>query len=96
MPAVVWSDNHRVDGGAKTGVGYARQVGGLSAFSPTVTSAPRTAPRRVPAARSGGTAAPSGQAAAPGRLPATGLPASVPLLALAGIGLALLLRRRAA
>jgi hypothetical protein len=93
MPAVVWSDNHRVDGGPTTGVGYARQVGGVSAFAPTVTTAPRTVPRRVPATHSGGTAARS--TPAPGRLPATGLPAAVPLLALAGIGLALLLRRRA-
>lgn len=31
MPAVVWSDNNRRGGG--TGVGYARQTGGISAFA---------------------------------------------------------------
>jgi hypothetical protein len=66
MPAVVWSDNNRVDGAAKTGVGYARQVGGLSAFAPAVTTGPATAPRPVvppaapPAARPGGDLAATG------------------------------------
>jgi hypothetical protein len=92
MPAVVWSDNNRVDGGAKTGVGYARQVGGLSAFAPAVTTPPakaRTAP--VPPRHS------TGPSAAPstGRLPATGLSTTLPLLALAALVLAMGLRRRA-
>ena len=33
MAEVVWADNHRVDGGANTGVGFAKQVGGPSAYS---------------------------------------------------------------
>jgi hypothetical protein len=37
MPAVVWSDNNRV-GDVKTGVGYARQTRGPSAFARTATS----------------------------------------------------------
>ncbi|HUR50663.1 MAG TPA: sialidase family protein [Mycobacteriales bacterium] len=31
-PSVVWSDNNRQDGDARTGVGFARQVGGPSAW----------------------------------------------------------------
>jgi hypothetical protein len=34
-PAVVWSDNNRVDGGGHTGVGFAEQIGGPSAWSRT-------------------------------------------------------------
>jgi hypothetical protein len=94
MPAVVWSDNHRVDGGAKTGVGYARQVGGLSAFAPTVTTAPRTAPKPATKPAAGGGGNPTSPSS--GRLPATGLPGAVPLIALLGIAAALVLRRRAA
>jgi len=32
-PAVVWSDNHRVDGGGGSGVGFAEQTSGPSAWS---------------------------------------------------------------
>jgi len=32
-PAVVWADNHRVDGGAGSGVGFAEQTSGPSAWS---------------------------------------------------------------
>lgn len=32
-PAVVWSDNNRQDGDGRTGVGFAKQVGGPSAWS---------------------------------------------------------------
>jgi hypothetical protein len=32
-PAVVWSDNNRNDGDAKTGVGFAKQTTGPSAWS---------------------------------------------------------------
>ncbi|MCU1590276.1 MAG: hypothetical protein JWP11_1532 [Frankiales bacterium] len=92
MPAVVWSDNNRIDGGGKTGVGYARQVGGLSAFAPTVTTPPRVATK--PVARPAPQAAPPA-APGPSRLAATGLPAALPLLALAGVLVALGLRRRA-
>ena len=35
IPAVVWSDNNR-PGAVRTGVGFARQTGGPSAFSSTV------------------------------------------------------------
>jgi hypothetical protein len=95
MPEVVWSDNNRIDGGAKTGVGFARQVGGLSAFAPTVTSAPRTAPKPAtkPAATGTTPAAPSSSSA---RLPATGLPLGLPLVGLLVTAGALVLRRRAA
>jgi hypothetical protein len=88
MPAVVWSDNNRVDGAAKTGVGYARQVGGLSAFAPAVTTGPATAPRPVvppaapPAARPGGD------------LAATGMSPLLPVGALLLLALAVVLRRR--
>ena len=33
-PAVVWSDNHRTGGGPSTGVGYAMQTSGPSAWTP--------------------------------------------------------------
>jgi hypothetical protein len=88
MPAVVWSDNNRIDGAAKTGVGYARQVGGLSAFAPAVTTPPVSAPRPVappPAAP------PTGSG---GNLATTGLSTTWPLVALLAIGVALALRRR--
>jgi hypothetical protein len=92
MPAVVWSDNNRVDGDAKTGVGYARQVGGLSAFAPTVTTPPHVAPKppTKPASQAGAPSAPSS-----GRLAATGLPATLPLGALLVLLVAFGLRRRA-
>ena len=45
MPAVTWSDNNRQDGGARTGVGYARQVAGPSAFLTTLPVTGGTPPR---------------------------------------------------
>jgi len=93
FPAVVWSDNNRADGNGKTGVGYARQVGGLSAFAPTVTTAPRNPPKKV--AAGGAPSSSTSTAPSSGRLPATGLPLLVPMMAglllLVGLGL----RRRA-
>ena len=93
MPAVVWSDNNRVDGAAKTGVGYARQVVGVSAFAPAVTAAPRTAP--VPASAGGRTRAQAPGAPGSGRLPVTGLPLGLPVLAVLALVAAVGLRRRA-
>ncbi|MDT7570255.1 MAG: hypothetical protein QOE05_429 [Actinomycetota bacterium] len=86
MPAVVWSDNNRIDGGAKTGVGYARQLGGLSAFAPAVTTPPVTAPRPVaPPPAAPPPTAPGGNLATTG--PSTTVPVLAVLLLLVGIGL---------
>ena len=86
MPAVTWSDNNRVDGAAKTGVGYARQVGGPSAFRTTLPAG--TAPRvSVP-----GTPTATGRGSS-GHLAATGLGGAVPLAALALLAGALVVRR---
>ncbi|MCU1600884.1 MAG: hypothetical protein JWO22_1593 [Frankiales bacterium] len=91
MPAVTWSDNNRIDGGPKTGVGYARQVTGPSALLeklPSTTSVPPKRPTTpVPPAepsRSGG------------HLAATGLGGLVPLVALVLIGSAVGVRRHSA
>jgi hypothetical protein len=91
MPAVVWSDNNRIDGAGRTGVGYARQAGGPSAFAATVAAAPRTATR--PATKPAPQAVPSGSAGS-GHLAATGLPTALPVLALLVLLLGFWLRRR--
>jgi len=88
MPAVTWSDNNRVDGGPKTGVGYARQVSGPSAFTSTLPSRAGAAPRSAPAGRG------SRPASTAGQLASTGLGTAVPVLALVLIALAVAVRRR--
>jgi hypothetical protein len=92
MPAVVWSDNNRIDGSSKTGVGYARQVAGVSAFSPTLTTVP--VPRRGPVAQRPTTTA-AAPSASSGSLPTTGLPLALPLLASLALLVGLTLRRSA-
>jgi hypothetical protein len=89
MPAVTWSDNNRVDGDAKTGVGYARQVAGPSAFAETLPST-AVAPPKKPSTP----AVPAKPGQAGGRLAATGLGGAAPLAALVLIGCAVVLRRR--
>ncbi|MGB8651993.1 MAG: sialidase family protein [Mycobacteriales bacterium] len=89
MPAVVWSDNNRV-GSVRTGVGYARQVGGPSAFTSTLPAAREHSPSPI---RLG----PAQVAAQPhtsgGSLAATGLPLAVPGVALLLLLGAALVRR---
>jgi hypothetical protein len=88
MPAVTWSDNNRIDGDVKTGVGYARQVAGPSAFLeklPATTVTPPKTPR---------TPVPPGTGSASGGLAATGLVTGLPLAALVMLGCAVGLRRR--
>jgi hypothetical protein len=89
MPAVTWSDNNRVDGDAKTGVGYARQVAGPSAFAETLPST-AVAPPKKPSTP----AVPAKPGQAEGPLAATGLGGAAPLAALVLIGCAVVLRRR--
>jgi len=89
MPAVTWSDNNRIDGGPKTGVGYARQVSGPSAFLEKLPSTTVTPPKKpvtpvVPAKPSTGN----------GHLAATGLGGPVPLVALVLLVSAVGVRRR--
>ncbi|MGZ6826948.1 MAG: hypothetical protein ACXVGH_09155, partial [Mycobacteriales bacterium] len=89
-PEVVWSDNHRVDGG-KTGVGFARQVGGPSALTEVLPT------RAVaPPARRGSTAAGAPAPAVPASrgLAATGLGTTLPALALGLVLVAGFLRWR--
>jgi hypothetical protein len=90
MPAVTWSDNNRIDGQAKTGVGYARQVAGPSAFLSTLPSVVVTPPR-TPAAP---VPAKPGSTTGSGQLASTGLGAGVPLAALVLIATAVGVRRR--
>lgn len=89
VPAVTWSDNNRIDGGAKTGVGYARQVKGPNAFQSTL-AAPVVRPvtPATPQKPAAGSQKPGGS------LAATGLPLVLPALALVLIGLAAAMRRR--
>jgi hypothetical protein len=77
VPAVTWSDNNRIDGGPRTGVGYARQVGGpnalVSVIAPVVgkpVTPPVTPPVAPPSTGIGG-----------GGLAATGLPPVLPVVA---------------
>lgn len=86
MPAVTWSDNNRVDGAARTGVGYARQVAGPSAFTETLPTA--VSPGRKPGTPGVPAKPPTG-----GRLAATGLDPVVPLAALLLLGVAVGARR---
>jgi hypothetical protein len=92
-PEVVWSDNNRT-GGTKTGVGFARQVGGPSALVETLPVAvtPPTKPITKPVTKPGVSTAP----AAGGHLAATGLPVGLPLGAFGLVLAAVLFRRRAA
>lgn len=89
MPAVTWSDNNRIDGDGKTGVGYARQVGGPSAFLSVVPTA------RVarPTTRAVVTPPLSTTPTVGSGLAATGLPFGLPLLGIALLGTAALRRR---
>jgi hypothetical protein len=87
MPAVTWSDNNRVDGDARTGVGYARQVAGPNAFTEALPSAVVPPPKkpRTPVVP---TEPASGE-----RLASTGLGA-LPFVALLLFGCAAGVRRR--
>ncbi len=91
MPAVTWSDNNRIDGGPKTGVGYARQVGGPSAFLEKLPTATVVPPKKPTTPGTPTTPSQSG-----GHLAATGLGGYVPLVALVLIGSAVGMRRRSA
>jgi hypothetical protein len=88
MPAVTWSDNNRVDGDARTGVGYARQLSGPSAFTETLPSAV-VAPPKSPGTPVAPTKPSSG-----GQLASTGLDSAIPWAALVLIGCAIAVRRR--
>ncbi len=91
-PEVVWSDNNRVDGGPRTGVGFARQAGGPSALvsNPVVTVSRPSTPVALPAV------GPKAPGTGTGSLAATGPPATVPAAAALLLVGAALLRRRAA
>jgi hypothetical protein len=88
MPAVTWSDNNRVDGEAKTGVGYARQVSGPSALLETLPASMPAVPEAAPPSVPGKTGS--------GSLAATGLAHPLPLVALLLLGCAVVVRRRGA
>jgi hypothetical protein len=88
---VTWSDNNRIDGDAKTGVGFARQVGGPSALTSVLGS---VKPTGSSGGGTGATGGSSGSGSGGGSLPTTGLGVLVPLLALGLLGGALFLRGR--
>lgn len=90
IPAVTWSDNNRL-GDVKTGVGYARQVGGPNAFT-SVLSAPLARPVTRPASRPATGPVPAPASA--GGLAATGLPLGVPVAGALLLAVAALVRRR--
>jgi hypothetical protein len=90
MPAVTWSDNNRA-GTPKTGVGYARQVGGPSAFAERVPAAVVVPPKKpvvVPPVGTPPTTEPEGS------LASTGLAAGLPVAALLLLVGAAVVRRR--
>lgn len=92
--AVVWSDNNRVDGDAKTGVGFARQVGGPSAMQATLGSVTPGKPGTGASTGGAGSGSSGGPRPTGSGLPTTGISVIVPLLALALLGGALYARAR--
>jgi hypothetical protein len=90
-PEVVWSDNNRT-GGTKTGVGFARQIGGPSALAETLPVAVKpTRPVTKPVVPATPT---TPTTPATGHLAATGLPLGLPLAALGLVLAAVVVRRR--
>jgi hypothetical protein len=89
MPAVTWSDNNRADGGAKTGVGYARQIGGPSAFTSVLPTRKVTRPVVRPVVPA------TEPVSAPGNvLATTGLPLGLPIAAALLVAAAIVVRRK--
>lgn len=89
--AVVWSDNNRVDGDAKTGVGFARQVAGPSALKASIGSVSAGKPAKATGTGTSGSGSSGGSRSG---LPTTGVSVVVPLLALALLAAALYARTR--
>ena len=93
-PEVTWSDNNRVDGDAKTGVGFARQVSGPSAFKSVVSGGTTFTPKGSVVGGKTSSGSDSGSSGSGGSLATTGIGVLVPLLALALLGAGLLVRAR--
>ena len=91
--AVVWSDNNRVDGDAKTGVGFARQVAGPSAMKASLGSV-TTGKQGKGTGTGTGSGSSGGSGGSGSGLPTTGVSVVVPLLALALLAGALYARTR--